>query len=188
MTPNPLQDFAPDHFTPTDRTHCHFLVIVWSPDAFDITPSFISLHSTYLLSKHRLSLDVDGAGCTVCRRAKNEEGVLPMNTPAEGRRSFTRTSWSRRVRHQRLVLTAALAEDAALTGCFHSFAVSIISRAQWGAALPKKREVLKEAARKVVIHHTALPKCSGPSGCRDLLQSIQRSHMTDRNFDDIGYK
>ncbi|TNN01606.1 peptidoglycan recognition protein 5 [Takifugu flavidus] len=64
---------------------------------------------------------------------------------------------------------------------------TVVSRAQWGAAPPKSRENLTGPAQKVVIHHTALPKCSGLSGCRDLLLSIQRFHMNDRNFDDIGY-
>uniref|UniRef100_A0A3Q4APF9 Uncharacterized protein n=1 Tax=Mola mola TaxID=94237 RepID=A0A3Q4APF9_MOLML len=40
----------------------------------------------------------------------------------------------------------------------------------WGAVPPKKVDTLKGPAQKVVIH-----------------LSIQRSHMTERNFDDIGY-
>lgn len=77
-------------------------------------------------------------------------------------------------------------EHKAKRTCLASF--SVVSRAHWGAAPPKRRENLRGPAQKVVIHHTALPKCSGLSGCRDRLLSIQRSHMNDRNFDDIGYK
>uniref|UniRef100_A0A674NIU8 Peptidoglycan recognition protein 5 n=1 Tax=Takifugu rubripes TaxID=31033 RepID=A0A674NIU8_TAKRU len=38
--------------------------------------------------------------------------------------------------------------------CLASF--SVVSRAQWGAAPPKRRENLTGPAQKVVIHHTAL--------------------------------
>uniref|UniRef100_H3BXH0 Peptidoglycan recognition protein 5 n=1 Tax=Tetraodon nigroviridis TaxID=99883 RepID=H3BXH0_TETNG len=66
-------------------------------------------------------------------------------------------------------------------------AESVISRAEWGAVPPKSRAELDGPARKAVVHHTALAKCSGLSGCRDLLRSIQRFHMDERGFDDIGY-
>ncbi|XP_034723253.1 peptidoglycan recognition protein 5 [Etheostoma cragini] len=65
--------------------------------------------------------------------------------------------------------------------------VTIVSRQQWGAAAPKKRETLKGSAQRVVIHHTALPRCKGHKECMDRLVSIQRGHMKDRGFDDIGY-
>ncbi|XP_032366476.1 peptidoglycan recognition protein 5 [Etheostoma spectabile] len=65
--------------------------------------------------------------------------------------------------------------------------VTIVSRQQWGAAAPKKRETLKGSAQRVVIHHTALPRCKGQKECMDRLVSIQRGHMKDRGFDDIGY-
>ncbi|TKS81270.1 Peptidoglycan-recognition protein SC2 [Collichthys lucidus] len=65
--------------------------------------------------------------------------------------------------------------------------VNIVSRAQWGAAAPRKRETLKDCAQRVVIHHTALPICTGMKECVDRLVSIQRAHMTERRFDDIGY-
>ncbi|XP_070826886.1 peptidoglycan recognition protein 5 [Chaetodon trifascialis] len=65
--------------------------------------------------------------------------------------------------------------------------VNIVSRAQWGAAAPRHKETLKGSAQKVVIHHTALPGCTGLKECSDRLVSIQRGHMTDKRFDDIGY-
>lgn len=77
-------------------------------------------------------------------------------------------------------------EHKARRKCLASF--SVISRDQWGAAPPKSIGKLSGLAQKVVIHHTALPKCSGLSGCSDQILSIQRSHMNERNFDDIGYK
>ncbi|XP_018526195.1 peptidoglycan recognition protein 5 [Lates calcarifer] len=65
--------------------------------------------------------------------------------------------------------------------------VSIVSRAEWGAAAPKKKESLKGSAQRAIIHHTALPSCEGLKKCKDHVASIQRGHMTDRGFDDIGY-
>ncbi|CAG6005969.1 unnamed protein product [Menidia menidia] len=46
---------------------------------------------------------------------------------------------------------------------------------------------MKGSARRVIIHHTALQNCQGLGGCKDLLLSIQRMHMSERQFDDIGY-
>ncbi|XP_034557254.1 peptidoglycan recognition protein 5 isoform X2 [Notolabrus celidotus] len=65
--------------------------------------------------------------------------------------------------------------------------VSVVSREQWGAASPKSKETLKGSAKRVVIHHTALPSCNGLQECKARLVSIQRGHMTDKKFDDIGY-
>ncbi|XP_070685765.1 peptidoglycan recognition protein 5 [Pempheris klunzingeri] len=65
--------------------------------------------------------------------------------------------------------------------------VPIVSRQQWGAAAPRQKEALKGPAQRVVIHHTALSSCVGLKECTDRLVSIQRMHMTDRGFDDIGY-
>ncbi|KAM8902385.1 peptidoglycan recognition protein 5 [Spinachia spinachia] len=64
---------------------------------------------------------------------------------------------------------------------------NIVSRQQWGAAAPKKKETLKGSAQRVFIHHTALPACKDQKECIKRLVSIQRNHMTERNFDDIGY-
>ncbi|XP_017275498.1 peptidoglycan recognition protein 5 isoform X2 [Kryptolebias marmoratus] len=65
--------------------------------------------------------------------------------------------------------------------------VNIVSREQWGAAPPKQRETLREPAQGVVIHHTAFQSCRGLAECSDELVHIQRFHMNERDFDDIGY-
>uniref|UniRef100_A0A3Q2UY97 Peptidoglycan recognition protein 5 n=2 Tax=Haplochromini TaxID=319058 RepID=A0A3Q2UY97_HAPBU len=65
--------------------------------------------------------------------------------------------------------------------------VSIVSRQEWGAAAAKQTKALKGPARRVVIHHTAYPSCKGLAECKASLVSIQRYHMKDRKFDDIGY-
>uniref|UniRef100_UPI0037E990EE peptidoglycan recognition protein 5 n=1 Tax=Semicossyphus pulcher TaxID=241346 RepID=UPI0037E990EE len=65
--------------------------------------------------------------------------------------------------------------------------VNIVHREQWGASFPRKKEALKGSAKRVVIHHTALPSCKDEKECKKRLVSIQRGHMTERNFDDIGY-
>uniref|UniRef100_A0A4W5JJP4 Peptidoglycan recognition protein 5 n=1 Tax=Hucho hucho TaxID=62062 RepID=A0A4W5JJP4_9TELE len=51
--------------------------------------------------------------------------------------------------------------------------VEVVTRGQWGEAAPRCQETLKYPAQRVVIHHTLI--------------HIQRMHMQDRNFDDIGY-
>ncbi|KAK2847004.1 hypothetical protein Q5P01_010003 [Channa striata] len=65
--------------------------------------------------------------------------------------------------------------------------VNIVSRPQWGAAAPRQKEKLKAPAWRVIIHHTALPSCKGLTECKDQLVCIQRMHMKERGFDDIGY-
>lgn len=66
--------------------------------------------------------------------------------------------------------------------------MTIISRKEWGAADPKASESLKGAVQRVVIHHTASPTSfSVPEGSKQV-SNIQTYHMTQRGFDDIGYK
>ncbi|XP_026168146.1 peptidoglycan recognition protein 5 [Mastacembelus armatus] len=65
--------------------------------------------------------------------------------------------------------------------------VNVISRLQWGAAAPKQKDKLKGSAQRVVIHHTALPSFKGLTECKNQLVSIQRIHVKERGFDDIGY-
>uniref|UniRef100_A0A3Q3JER2 Peptidoglycan-recognition protein n=1 Tax=Monopterus albus TaxID=43700 RepID=A0A3Q3JER2_MONAL len=67
------------------------------------------------------------------------------------------------------------------------FSVNIVSRLQWGAAAPQQRAILKGSAQRVVIHHTALQSYKGLAECKNHLVSIQRMHMKERGFDDIGY-
>ncbi|XP_013870469.1 peptidoglycan recognition protein 5 [Austrofundulus limnaeus] len=65
--------------------------------------------------------------------------------------------------------------------------VNIVSREQWGAAPPKQKETLRGPAQRVVIHHTAFQSCRGLAECKEGVLHIQRFHMNDRDFDDIGY-
>lgn len=73
---------------------------------------------------------------------------------------------------------------------FNCFSVTIISREQWGALLPKNRDKLKGIVQRVVIHHTDTPTSTNPQEGIERVASIQRYHMSDsgRKFDDIGYK
>lgn len=53
---------------------------------------------------------------------------------------------------------------------------------------PKARECLKGAVQRVVVHHTVTQTSfSVPEGSRQV-SNIQAYHMTQRGFDDIGYK
>uniref|UniRef100_A0A3B5KTQ7 Peptidoglycan-recognition protein n=1 Tax=Xiphophorus couchianus TaxID=32473 RepID=A0A3B5KTQ7_9TELE len=70
---------------------------------------------------------------------------------------------------------------------FKLCSVNIVSRQQWGAAAPKQKESLEGPAQRVVIHHTALQSCKGLAECTDELLAIQKLHMKERHFDDIGY-
>lgn len=66
--------------------------------------------------------------------------------------------------------------------------MTIVSRDDWGAKLPKQKEILKNRAQRVVIHHTDTSSASNPAEGRNIVRSIQSDHMTNKKFDDIGYK
>uniref|UniRef100_A0A672ISK8 Peptidoglycan recognition protein 5 n=1 Tax=Salarias fasciatus TaxID=181472 RepID=A0A672ISK8_SALFA len=57
----------------------------------------------------------------------------------------------------------------------------------WAAAIPRATTALTGSVQVVIIHHTALPKCTDLRKCQEQLASIQANHMEDRSFDDIGY-
>ncbi|KAL4647374.1 peptidoglycan-recognition protein SC2-like [Arapaima gigas] len=63
----------------------------------------------------------------------------------------------------------------------------LVSRNQWGAVMPLRKESLQDCAELAVIHHTALWSCCGPQDHLIQLRHIQKLHMQDRGFDDIGY-
>ncbi|XP_029923759.1 peptidoglycan recognition protein 5 [Myripristis murdjan] len=65
--------------------------------------------------------------------------------------------------------------------------VNVVSRQQWGAVAPHYRDTMKDPAKRVVIHHTAITSQKGSKECMAQLVSIQRTHITERKFDDIGY-
>ncbi|XP_071396249.1 peptidoglycan recognition protein 5 [Centroberyx affinis] len=65
--------------------------------------------------------------------------------------------------------------------------VQVVSRLQWGAAAPRRRDTLRGSAQRVVIHHTAMTNCRALRECTDQMILIQKMHMKERGFDDIGY-
>ncbi|KAM4627099.1 peptidoglycan recognition protein 5 isoform 1-T1 [Polymixia lowei] len=65
--------------------------------------------------------------------------------------------------------------------------VKMVSRLQWGAESPRCRESVKGSAQRVIIHHTALEYCQELTHCLQQLIHIQKMHMKERDFDDIGY-
>uniref|UniRef100_A0A1B6IUS5 Peptidoglycan-recognition protein n=1 Tax=Homalodisca liturata TaxID=320908 RepID=A0A1B6IUS5_9HEMI len=64
----------------------------------------------------------------------------------------------------------------------------IVSREEWGARLPKKRQDLTTPVPLVIIHHTySPPACHSLEDCKKALVEIQNFHMNDRGWDDIAY-
>ncbi|XP_043072719.1 peptidoglycan recognition protein 5 isoform X3 [Puntigrus tetrazona] len=66
-------------------------------------------------------------------------------------------------------------------------AAVVVSRRGWNAAEARDRTEMKGPARTVIVHHTALRYCSRPRDSLSELARIQRMHMQERGFDDIGY-
>ncbi|XP_075905933.1 peptidoglycan recognition protein 5 [Nelusetta ayraudi] len=65
--------------------------------------------------------------------------------------------------------------------------VTIISREEWRAEPAKKKEPLKSIVQRVVIHHTDTRSSSNLEEGKNRVKSIQHYHMTEKEFDDIGY-
>ncbi|XP_076844894.1 peptidoglycan recognition protein 5 isoform X2 [Brachyhypopomus gauderio] len=68
-----------------------------------------------------------------------------------------------------------------------SSTVFIVSRNHWNAVEPRSRERMDGLAQQVIIHHTALGPCRQPHEYISQLTHIQKMHMEDRGFEDIGY-
>ncbi|XP_054713735.1 uncharacterized protein LOC129223193 [Uloborus diversus] len=65
--------------------------------------------------------------------------------------------------------------------------VEIVSRASWGARVPKSTEKMTVPVPHLFIHHTAMNECQDFQSCARMMRAIQNFHMDDRGWDDIGY-
>lgn len=67
--------------------------------------------------------------------------------------------------------------------------VEIVTREEWKAEKPKSTSAISSAVDYVFIHHTAEKKCYSVKWCTQVLQEIQKYHMTDskRMYQDIAY-
>lgn len=64
----------------------------------------------------------------------------------------------------------------------------IISRKEWKAVKPNSvRKLAENPAPFIVIHHSATPFCNSKESCTKQVQNIQRYHMEDQKWEDIGY-
>lgn len=65
--------------------------------------------------------------------------------------------------------------------------VQIVARSEWKAVDPRDKDLLKSPAERVIIHHTDVKIPKGRTETYRQLQAIQRVHMQERHFVDIGY-
>ncbi|KAG5882238.1 hypothetical protein JTB14_020242 [Gonioctena quinquepunctata] len=64
----------------------------------------------------------------------------------------------------------------------------IIYREEWNASLPSStRNLTLSPPPYMVVHHSATRSCEEEEECKTLVKSIQRYHMIDRHWEDIGY-
>lgn len=66
----------------------------------------------------------------------------------------------------------------------------VVGRAQWGAAPPRTTELTRHrgAYSWITVHHSALPGGDGSlSQSVEAVKRIQRDHVTNRGYGDIGY-
>ncbi|CAF2385335.1 unnamed protein product [Rotaria sp. Silwood2] len=63
----------------------------------------------------------------------------------------------------------------------------IIPRASWNAKNPKGQTLLITPVPFVVIHDTISPTCKTHHECVKQIRGIQKYHMDEKNWSDIGY-
>lgn len=67
-------------------------------------------------------------------------------------------------------------------------AVTIVSRAGWGARPPSSTTTMSTPVQYVVIHHSEGAACSTNSACETQMRSMQNYHMDSNGWADIGYR
>lgn len=64
----------------------------------------------------------------------------------------------------------------------------LLSRADWGARMPKQVDYFTGPAPYVIIHHSYIPAaCYSTPDCMRSMRDIQTFHQVDRGWNDIGY-
>ncbi|XP_026850855.1 peptidoglycan-recognition protein LB isoform X3 [Drosophila persimilis] len=64
----------------------------------------------------------------------------------------------------------------------------LLSRADWGARMPKSVEHFEGPAPYVIIHHSYMPAaCFSTPDCMKSMRDMQDFHQLERGWNDIGY-
>lgn len=64
----------------------------------------------------------------------------------------------------------------------------LLSRADWGARVPKEVNYFEGPAPYVIIHHSYIPAaCVTTPECMRSMREMQDFHQVDRGWNDIGY-
>ncbi|XP_030242953.1 peptidoglycan-recognition protein LB isoform X1 [Drosophila navojoa] len=64
----------------------------------------------------------------------------------------------------------------------------LLSRADWGARMPKEVNYFEGPAPYVIIHHSYIPAaCVTTPDCMRSMREMQDFHQVDRGWNDIGY-
>jgi len=101
---------------------------------------------------------------------------------------WTWTLVRRESNHPQAIARIAYVISSILIWSHWCFAADVVCRRAWNAVDPRDRTAMKSPAQNVIVHHTALLFCSRPRDSVSQLAHIQRMHMQERGFDDIGYK
>nr|AJQ21530.1 peptidoglycan recognition protein 1 [Mytilus galloprovincialis] len=65
--------------------------------------------------------------------------------------------------------------------------ISMVTRGEWRARLPKSIEFMEKPVMNVLVHHTAGLHGEDTQMCSQIVRSIQNLHMDDNKWDDVGY-
>ncbi|VEN36681.1 unnamed protein product [Callosobruchus maculatus] len=90
--------------------------------------------------------------------------------------------------HSRSVVAVILIAYSVMCEKSDDGACPIISRKEWGAVPPKSVKPLEQnPPLYIVVHHSASPICTSEDACKRSIRGVQRYHMENRGWEDIGY-
>ncbi|XP_018331133.1 peptidoglycan recognition protein-like [Agrilus planipennis] len=81
----------------------------------------------------------------------------------------------------------SITEAIPTTAIVRREALQIVPREQWNAAFPKDVIKLIGPVDIIIICHTATQNCNTSTACEKLIKSMQRYHMEEQRWWDIGY-
>ncbi|XP_060650945.1 peptidoglycan-recognition protein LB isoform X1 [Drosophila nasuta] len=135
-----------------------------------------------------------GCGSTVTLVATQEpmpkpcDVVTAIDATQQQKQQYTQQQYEQHQREQQSIICGYTQhmQQAATEGGPHS--ARLLSRADWGARMPKQVDYFTGPAPYVIIHHSYIPAaCYTTPDCMRSMRDIQDFHQEDRGWNDIGY-
>lgn len=63
----------------------------------------------------------------------------------------------------------------------------LVTKSEWGGRFATNEVAFEKKVNYVIVHHSATPSCLNRKQCGSRMRSIQKYHMDERHWADIGY-